>query len=69
MLSEQRVLQSVRHNVTANAFDVKWINEVIQDGVVVSSIPHRCSYGEDRKAQFEFDLGVDAARYVAMAGW
>jgi hypothetical protein len=68
-LTEQKTLASVNHNIVANVLEVKWLNEILRDGETISSIPHRCSYGVDQKAQFEADLGADAAAYIAMAGW
>ena len=68
-LSEQKVLYSVTHNVVTNSFEVKWLNEILRDGEVISSTPHRASYSIDQKGNMSLDLGVDAEKYFVLAGW
>lgn len=68
-LTEQKKLASVNHNITSNTLEVKWLNEILRDGEVISSIPHRGSYQVEQKAQFVADLGVEADKYIALAGW
>lgn len=69
-LTEQKLLASVNRNIIGNTLEVKWLNEILRDGEVISSIPHRCAYGIDQKDQFIADLGAEvAAPYIALAGW
>jgi hypothetical protein len=68
-LTEQRVLASVNHNKLADALEVCWADQVLRDGEVIASTAHRCAYSREQKVLFEVDLGVDAAVYVAAAGW
>ena len=68
-LTEQKILSSVTHNVTANTVDVKWLNQILRDGEVISETPHRCAYHTEQKDQFTADLGIDAPKYLAMVGW
>ena len=69
-LTEQKTLASVNHTIIGNTMEVKWMNEILRDGEVISRIPHRCSYQVEQKDQFIADLGATvAAPYIAMAGW
>lgn len=68
-LTEIRNLVSVSHNLAANTLDVKWEDVILRDGVPVTSTPFRRAYGIENKDQFILDLGPDAAKYLAAAGW
>lgn len=68
-LIEQKVLASINHNIIANTLEVKWLNEILRDGEVVSSIPHRGTYSLETKDQFIADVGDASAQYITLAGW
>ena len=69
-LTEQKTLASINHNIVSSSLEVKWLNEILRDGEVIQSIPHRGSYQVESKDQFIADVGADvAAPYVALAGW
>lgn len=67
--TEQRILQSVTHQVVANALEIEWRDQVLRDGVVISDTPHRRAYMEDELLQLQADLGAAADGYAAVAGW
>ena len=69
-LAEQKILTSINHNVVSNTLEVKWLNKILRDGEVISSIPHRGSYGVDQKDQFIADVGAtESAPYLVLTGW
>lgn len=43
-LTERKYLDSIEILITAKAINVKWIEEVLKNGVVISSNPHRGAY-------------------------
>lgn len=67
-LTKERVLESVECNLTANIASVKWLNNIVEDGVVISSTPHRCCYAAEQKDQFLAEV-EGAAAYIAIMGW
>lgn len=67
-LSKEKVLESVELNIPGNTVSVKWSNNIVEDGVVLSSVPHRCCYAVEQKSQFLAEVeGAEA--YVAILGW
>lgn len=67
-LSKEKVLESVELNIPGNTASVKWSNNIVEDGVVLTSVPHRCCYAAEHKDQFLADVeGAEA--YVAILGW
>ena len=68
MITKNKVLASVEIGVETQTVNAKWLNQIIEDGAVISSIPHRCSYSADQKEQFLADV-PDGQPYVTAAGW
>ena len=69
MLEEKQVLESVEVLTQVNAINVLWENQILKDGVVITSTNHRCAYGAGQKEMFEADLGDEAAKYVGLIDW
>lgn len=69
MLTERLTLITVTHNLQADMLEVKWLNDILKDGEVISSVPQRSTYDRGRKDQFISDVGADAAKYISMVGW
>jgi len=69
MLSKQIILKSVEVLTQANAINVLWENQILEDDVVISATNYRCAYGKGQKEQFEADLGDEAVKYVGLIDW
>lgn len=68
MIIERKILKSVEVNYESNAFNVCWLNEIVKDDVVISSIPHRCAYDETCRESFIAE--VDGAEsYLSLVNW
>lgn len=69
MITKERILKSVEivsgEEKTAN---VLWLDQIIEDGLVISSIPHRGSYIKEEKDRFiaEVEGGWD---YISLLQW
>ena len=68
MYEEIKQLKSVEVLPTSQATNVLWENQVLKDGVVISSVNHRCAYGILQREQFLADV-VGATDYIVAAGW
>lgn len=67
-LTEQRIIGEIAVLPHQNAIHVKWLDQILRDGEVISSIPHRKSYGAGQQAEFEAEVdGADA--YVGLIDW
>lgn len=67
MITKQTNLKSVEV-LTANAINVLWTIDIVEDGQVISSTNHRCSYGKGQREQFEVEVeGAD--KYVNLIDW
>lgn len=69
MLEEKQVLKSVEVLEQANTINVLWENQILRDGVVISSTNHRCAYGVGQRERFEADLGESSLKYVNLIDW
>lgn len=69
MLEEKKVLKSVEVLAQANAVNVLWENQILRDGVVISTTNHRCAYGAGQEEMFVTDLGDEATKYVGLIDW
>lgn len=67
-LTEQRTLRAVIVRTDVSTIEVEWRDEILRDGKVISSTPHRKAYGPDQRAEFEAEVD-GAAGYVAAVGW
>lgn len=67
MLEEVKVLTSVEVLPHAPAINVRWDKQVLRDGEVIVSEPHRCAYGRYDRAQFLADVQGGEA-YADAAG-
>ena len=67
-LTKEKVLVSVKIGVESSTISVKWVNRIIEDGSVLSEIPHRCCYSIERKEQFLTEV-EGAEQYIIAAGW
>lgn len=65
------ILQSVTHDVSTNTLEVVFVEHILDTaGVVVEIKRVSCTnYSAPQKLDFETAVGVDAAKYVFMAGW
>ena len=67
-LEERKILASVDIQPTSNTVNVRWDNQILRDGVVVSTTPHRTAYSVDQKDAFLAEVeGAD--KYIAALGW
>jgi len=66
---EQRVLVSILHHIEKAAFEVKWEDRVIKDGVVIAATPFRTAFGDIYNVagvpNFTGAIGPDASIYFA----
>ena len=69
MLAKNRVLQSIMHNMIANTIEVRWLNQIEDGGIVLSSIPEIGTYTPETKSALTSDLGELANSFIANAGW
>ena len=67
-LTEQRVISQVTVLPEAQAINVRWADQILRDGVVISEQYVRKAYGIENKAEFEAEV-EGAAAYVDAAGW
>lgn len=65
------IFKGVFHDKVNNTLEALWIAEEFDtEGNLSGYKNSKCqNYSIDQKAQFEADLGADAAAYIAMAGW
>lgn len=68
MITKQKNLKSVEVLTQANAINVLWTIDIVEDGQVISSSNHRCSYGKGQREQFEADV-EGAEKYVDLIDW
>lgn len=68
MLSKQTVLRSVETLLQQDGINVSWDNQILEDGVVISSTSHRCSYTRDQKNQLLAEVD-GAEKYISIMGW
>jgi len=76
-LTEEKILANVEVHTDASTIQVKWVNQILRDGEVISRVPHRCAYSQDQKDQFTADIENPAnggspgmaAPYIAAVGW
>lgn len=67
-LTEQRILRAVTVRPDADTIEVEWRDEILRDGEVITSTPHRKAYGADQKDEFLAEV-EGAEGYAAAAGW
>lgn len=67
-LEEKKVLAAVTYSAESNSFEVRWLNKILRDGEVISSIPHRASYSIEQRAEFLAEV-QGAEDYLIVAGW
>lgn len=68
MFEERTTLASVEVLLAANCIQVKWLKQVLKDGVVISEVPHRKAYCQGQKAEFFAEV-EDAQKYIDAMGW
>lgn len=68
MFEEKTILANVELLVAANCIQVKWLNQILKDGVVISEVPHRKAYMQDQKAEFIAEV-EGAQKYIDAMGW
>jgi hypothetical protein len=66
-LSEQTVLASVEVLPQMNSVNVRWDKQIMRDGEVIVSEPHRRAYGRYEREQFLADVPSGEA-YADSAG-
>lgn len=65
--SEKTILASVEVLPQINAINVRWDKQVLRDGEVIVSEPHRCAYGRYEREKFLADV-PDGEAYADAAG-
>ena len=68
MLEKIKSLKSVEVLPQANVIQVLWVNEIVEDGEVLSSTNHRCSYGKGQQDKFLAEV-EGAEKYVGLIEW
>lgn len=68
MITKNKQLASIEIGVETQTINVKWLNQIIEDDVVISSIPHRCAYSILQREQFIAEVG-GGEQYAIAAGW
>lgn len=68
MLTERKILNQVTVLPQQGGANVQWLNQVLRDGEVISSIPHRKSYGPTQRDEFLAEV-EGAENYLAALGW
>lgn len=65
------IFKGVFHDAVNNTLEALWIAEQFDaDGSLLGYENSKSrNYSIEQKAQFEADIGADAAAYIAMAGW
>ena len=64
-----KYLTRVTHDVKANTLEATWVDEVLENGVVVRFNHSNRNYSQEQSAEFAAHVGVDAQKYMTMAGW
>ena len=68
MLIERKIINQVTVLPQIGGANVQWLNQVLRDGEVISSIPHRKSYGPNMREDFINEVeGSD--KYLAAIIW
>lgn len=65
---EKKVLSQVTVLLVANAINVRWENQVLRDGTVISTVPHRKAYGKGQREEFLAEV-EGAESYVNQIDW
>jgi len=68
-LTEQKVLVEVSHIVIDDFITVKWVHQILRDGVIISAIPHRSTYTKEMKQVLKDEVGPAAVKYLALTKW
>lgn len=68
MITKQTNLKSVEVLTQANAINVLWTIDIVEDEQVISSTNHRCSYGKGQKDKFLKEV-EGASAYVGLIDW
>ncbi len=67
-LTEQRILNQVSTLPSQSAINVRWADQILRDGEVISETFHRKVYTVDQKEEFLLEV-EGAALYVQVLGW
>lgn len=67
-LTEQRVLNQVTVLPNEATVNVQWMDQILRDGQVVASTPHRKAYTADQKDAFLVEVD-GAGNYINALGW
>ncbi len=67
-LIEQKVLSQVTTRPQQSTVNVCWENQILKDGEVISSIPHRKAYTIEQKDEFLSEV-EGATSYIINLGW
>lgn len=68
-LTERRILSQVTALPAEDAINVQWLDQVLRDGEVIASTPHRKAYSRDQLAEFLAEVEEGGAAYAAAMGW
>lgn len=70
-LSERRILSSVNLRIDIQCIEVCWLDQVLRDDEVISSVPFRRAYDRNSRELFLADLAQypTAPHAVTAIGW
>jgi len=68
MLSEKTVLNQVTILPEQSTINVRWSDQVLRNGKVISEVFRRKAYSQAQMAEFEAEV-EDAAMYASAVGW
>lgn len=65
------ILSRVTHDIASNTLEAVWTQPITDySGTITGYEQVKCkNYSSPQKIDFETDLGVDAAKYIILAGW
>ncbi len=68
MLEEKKVLAEVSVYIDSQTISVRWDNQILKDGEVISYIPERMSFAKEEKNFFLQNVS-GAEKYIEAIGW
>ena len=65
------ILARVTHDVSSNTLEATWQQAKLDvNGTLIGYEPVKCrNYSIEQKLDFQTDLGINAPKYITLAGW
>jgi hypothetical protein len=68
MLTEQKILAEVAIHHDTDQILVRWQEQILRNGEVISSVPHRKAYSKYEKENFSQEV-EGAEKYLSLTNW